>query len=271
MKTIGNRLKTTAGSRLKPPPKQVESHYTTPEHRAWAKAVIVRAGGRCQDCGRSGTRLFADHIVELKDGGAPFDESNGQALCGSCHSTKSAAERRHRVAGPDVAAHSHPDWLRPSLVPLTIVCGPPASGKSRYVAERAGPSDLVIDLDLIAARLSGQQNHDWDRSWLSAAIRERNDMIGSLSDRRSGRWPAAWLIVGEPSPRWRQWWADTLRPVRIVVMETPDEVCCARLSERDGDRKQHQSAAVYRWWADYQRRGGDLVVSYREAMRSAQG
>lgn len=270
MKTIGGKLRTTARTRLRPPPKQVDSHYTTPEHRAWSKAVIARAGGCCQMCGRSGARLYADHIVELQDGGAPFDMGNGQAICGSCHSTKSAAERRHRAIGPDVAAHSHPDWLRPSLVPLTVVCGPPASGKSRYVAEHAGPRDLVIDLDLIAVRLSGQPIHDWDRSWLSAAIRERNDMLGSLSDGRCRR-AAAWLIVGEPSSRWRQWWADKLRPVRIVVLETPDEVCCARLSDRSGERKQHQSAAVYRWWADYERRDGDVVVSYHEAMRSAHG
>ena len=35
-----------------------------------------------------GTRLFADHIVELRDGGNPFELANGQALCGSCHTIK---------------------------------------------------------------------------------------------------------------------------------------------------------------------------------------
>jgi 5-methylcytosine-specific restriction enzyme A len=93
----------------KVPPKQVDRHYHTPEHRVWSAAVIKRAGGVCQGpgCGRSEVRLFADHIVELQDGGAPFDPANGQALCGSCHSRKTAQERRRRQAEP----YRHP---RPS-------------------------------------------------------------------------------------------------------------------------------------------------------------
>jgi 5-methylcytosine-specific restriction protein A len=81
-----------------PPPKQRASHYATPEHVEWRDKVIARAGGVCQGrgCHRSNTRLFADHIVELKDGGAPTDLANGQALCGSCHTTKTAAARAAR-------------------------------------------------------------------------------------------------------------------------------------------------------------------------------
>lgn len=73
--------------------------YLTPEHRAWRALVIARAGGRCQgsDCGHEGVRLFADHIVEIRDGGVRLDPANGQALCGSCHGLKTAAERRRRL------------------------------------------------------------------------------------------------------------------------------------------------------------------------------
>jgi 5-methylcytosine-specific restriction endonuclease McrA len=83
-----------------PPAKQVDPHYHTAEHRAWSAEVIRRAGGVCQGagCGRSGVRLFADHIQELQDGGAPFDPANGQALCGRCHSRKTAAVRAARTA-----------------------------------------------------------------------------------------------------------------------------------------------------------------------------
>lgn len=77
------------------PPKTADAYYLTPEHRAWSKEVVKRAGFRCQGagCGASGVRLFADHIVEIKDGGARLDPSNGQALCGACHTKKSAAAR----------------------------------------------------------------------------------------------------------------------------------------------------------------------------------
>lgn len=82
-----------------PQPKVKAAHYYTPEHRAWSRAVIARAGRACQACSRSGTRLFADHIVELQDGGAPFDLANGQALCGACHSSKTARARADRQRG----------------------------------------------------------------------------------------------------------------------------------------------------------------------------
>lgn len=85
-----------------PAPKEALPHYATPEHRAWRAAVLRRAGGRCQwpGCGRAGTRLFADHIVELKDGGRPFDLANGQALCGSHHTAKTARAKAARAAAP---------------------------------------------------------------------------------------------------------------------------------------------------------------------------
>lgn len=101
LKTVGARLR-PAAQRLAVPPKVVDPHYQSDEHKAWRAAVIRRAGGRCQapGCGRTGERLFADHIVELKDGGAPFDLSNGQALCGGCHTAKTARARKARqVAG----------------------------------------------------------------------------------------------------------------------------------------------------------------------------
>ncbi len=96
MRTVGNRLGTKAPSRLTPPPKVRDDHYGRPEHKAWAKAVIKRAGGCCQDCGATGKRLFADHIVELKDGGAKYDVDNGKALCGSCHVSKGYRARAAR-------------------------------------------------------------------------------------------------------------------------------------------------------------------------------
>lgn len=86
-----------------PQPKIADEHYRTPEHKAWAKEVIRRAGYRCQNpaCATprqgQGRRLFADHRVELKDGGAPLDPNNGQALCATCHGNKTASAARLRA------------------------------------------------------------------------------------------------------------------------------------------------------------------------------
>jgi 5-methylcytosine-specific restriction endonuclease McrA len=100
LRSVGQRLSNVAAARLPPAPKQVDPKYRDPAHEEWAAAVRRRAAGRCQGCGREGTRLFADHVVELRDGGAPFDPANGQALCGSCHSAKTARARAARHRGP---------------------------------------------------------------------------------------------------------------------------------------------------------------------------
>ena len=97
LKGISGPLRASAPQRLKPPPKQAESHYRTPEHRAWSAKVIQAAGGMCQDCGRSGVRLFADHVHELRDGGDPFGQ--GRAICGACHTRVTAARRAARHGG----------------------------------------------------------------------------------------------------------------------------------------------------------------------------
>ncbi len=64
-------------------------------------ARLIRERGRvCQGvgCGRTNTRLFGDHVVELQDGGAELDPSNVQLMCGSCHTRKTAAARAARTA-----------------------------------------------------------------------------------------------------------------------------------------------------------------------------
>ncbi|MFG1205585.1 HNH endonuclease [Xanthobacter flavus] len=97
-------------SRLKPArqtigtstPKSRAPVYGTPEHREWSAAVIKRAGGRCQAPGCTRAlpeyRMYADHIREVRDDGAPLDLANGQCLCAVHHGAKTADQRRKRLA-----------------------------------------------------------------------------------------------------------------------------------------------------------------------------
>lgn len=98
------RLKAKDSRHVKPAAKVAAPIYHTPEYRAWQAAVIRRSGGLCQDplhdAGRPRrTRLVADHIRELRDGGAPFDIANGMARCWPCHTRKTLAERARRMQG----------------------------------------------------------------------------------------------------------------------------------------------------------------------------
>jgi hypothetical protein len=103
LRVLGSPLRPLDLTTAKPAPKRADPIYATPEYRQWRTIVIRRAGGRCQDpeCRtpeRTGIRLFADHVKELKDGGAPFDPDNGLARCGACHTRKTARERAKRMA-----------------------------------------------------------------------------------------------------------------------------------------------------------------------------
>jgi 5-methylcytosine-specific restriction enzyme A len=44
-------------------------------------------------------RIFGDHIIELKDGGAPLDPSNIMLLCPTCHARKTAKAAQERLQG----------------------------------------------------------------------------------------------------------------------------------------------------------------------------
>lgn len=101
MTCLPSKLK-VLGPKVRSPAKQTDPHYGSQAHKDWVKEVFKRSGGRCQwpGCTRSASesRMFADHIVERKDGGADLDPQNGWLLCGTHHTSKTAAERKKRLA-----------------------------------------------------------------------------------------------------------------------------------------------------------------------------
>src|SRR5690242_16539614 len=107
LRTLGQKLRPSQRVKVSQPPKKAEPFYLSPEWRALVESEIKRRFGskdnaRCQDpeCQhrwRRGIRLFGDHIVERKDGGAELDPANVIFRCGSCHTRKTAAERGKRL------------------------------------------------------------------------------------------------------------------------------------------------------------------------------
>jgi 5-methylcytosine-specific restriction protein A len=106
LRTLGPLVRALDTRTTRLPPKTAEPYYLTPEHRAWRAQVIGRAGGRCEAVDHRGNRcpkaepehrVFADHVIEIKDGGRVLDLNNGQCLCFSHHERKSAASRSRRL------------------------------------------------------------------------------------------------------------------------------------------------------------------------------
>lgn len=231
--------------------------YCSPGWKAARREVLVRDGYQCQTCGKlvTGKNAHVDHIVRKTE--LACDEIAGlQTLCASCHGKKTRREMHGRA--DDSRYTMHPAWLKPSVIPVTLVCGPPAAGKNAYVDQHKGRHDLVVDVDAIASSMARTTTHAWGVKWLPQAIRRRNAVLGTLSTDEARRYGRAWVLVGEPDAERRQWWVDTLGMVEVVVVETPADTCEARIAT-DPDRS-GQAGKARAWWSAYTRRHGDRRV-----------
>lgn len=206
----------------------------------------IRQHPVCAECAKRGlvrATEVIDHIQPLALGGEDVD-SNCQGLCHLCHAIKTAME------SPSAEAVSnHPEWLRPAVKRISVVCGAPCSGKTTLVAGAASAADAVIDLDAIVERLSPGYR-PWvsplDPAILNRAIRIRNEVLGSLAV-KPGR--VAWLIVGAPTHMERMWWKSKLgERCSIVLLDPPMAVCIERAHARgtpaavEGIRRWHEQS-----------------------------
>lgn len=235
----------------------------TAQWKVLRMAILERDGFRCKGCGCNG-RLEVDHIKPVRtDPDLSFVPDNLQALCPACHTRKTRLECGHvplpaprqewnrfvtalQKGGPSFTI---PPGLRPSAVPVSLVCGPPGAGKSTLIRERAGPQDLIIDFDVYLKVLGGEK---WttDKELVRKAFIMRNDALRSLAGRRSGR---VWLIKMAPTRAERAAWARALLRVSEVMVATDSATCKARI--RADPERQHavekMCAAVDDWWTTY--------------------
>ncbi len=180
----------------------------------------------CKAEGKVTAATEVDHIDPLALGGEDTDE-NCQSLCAEHHLLKTASED-----SGSLAAATHPAWLKPSGIPITIISGPPCSGKTTYLNEHSQPGDILIDLDTLQQGIRAGYSHwqgDTDTTLLNRAMRQRNAILGGLHRLKRGR---AWLIVQAPSQAERDWWANKLGGQSVLLHPGTDE--CKRRAEARG-------------------------------------
>ncbi|MFG2683150.1 HNH endonuclease [Streptomyces sp. NPDC048392] len=183
-------------------------------------------------CGTPPT--VVDHIRPHRgDEWLAFDRVNLQAMCKPCHDAKTAQETGFAGAGPR-------RLTEPTKV--TLVCGPPCSGKTTYVRERVEPGDLVVDWDALGVALGSPHPHSHPAA-LVPFIAEARDAVTARLERRHNV-ARAWLIATAPrdADRWR------LAPdgARVVLIATPEDECVRR-ARRDG-RPDGTIEAIESWW-----------------------
>jgi|GEM_PF-1599262 len=187
-------------------------------------------------CVRHATEV--DHIIPVADGGPRLDPANLRPACKPCNIGRANTEK-HREG-----------WRRSSTV-IILVVGPAGAGKSTQVQGQAGPEDVVIDYDRIAAALGPElprgatTRHD-------ATMVARNAILREV---RRGEVKAARVWIVSANPR-----AEEMFPHHVVQVVDPgrDEVL-RRASE--GGRSAAFARIVDDWYAV---RSGSAAVASRE-------
>ena len=91
-------------ARIAAPPKVAEPLYQSRAWRAMAERLKRERGIVCEGADHQGARacasVIADHVHEVKDGGATLDPSNIMLLCPACHARKTARVARLRAMSP---------------------------------------------------------------------------------------------------------------------------------------------------------------------------
>jgi len=118
-------------------------------------------------------------------------------------------------------------------VAVVVIWGPPLSGKTTYINDRARPQDAVIDFNLIAAALSTPAADPLDPPKLARelAYRARRAAVKAVMD-VAPRSPAstAWVVDSGASPQQLADWRA--RGAQVVVLEVALDECLARAAAR---------------------------------------
>ncbi|PZO36594.1 MAG: hypothetical protein DCE92_08720 [Alphaproteobacteria bacterium] len=182
------------------------------------------------------------------------------SMCPPCHSIKTSA--KDRAGGKGVAFKGcdesgkpfdpdHPFFNRLNNR-ATLVCGPPAAGKTTYVRNHRKTGDLVIDFDAIAVAISGETGlkRATPAELIPFVCEARDALIKRLRRRHDLR--HAWVIAAAPALADRHPLAESI-DARIVVLDVDEQECERRIiadPTRVDFRARHIDA-VRSWWADY--------------------
>lgn len=139
---------------------------------------------------------------------------------------------------------------------LTVVTGPPCSGKTTYVAMHGLPGDIIIDFDDLAVAL-GAERYLWaehDPIW-HVILAARNAAITAAIE-RCQHGARAW-IIDTVIPDWRKARYAAAR-ARIIRLDASADGLHQR-ADKDG-RPPHWHARIDDWFAS----GGKPATTARD-------
>jgi 5-methylcytosine-specific restriction protein A len=220
-----------------------ERGYTTEwDH---SRDIFISENPLCAECKKQGRLVQAkevDHITPHRGDDELFwDQANWQSLCSTCHKQKTA--RENGGIGTSVKA------VRPNT-PVTVVCGPPAAGKTTYVMQRMKRGDLVIDLDRIFHALTGLPLYDNPKQLLPFVAECRDAILARLL--RPHHLRHVWIITSSPKASVRE--QLTKQYGATVLMLVPSEADCIKRSNQDSQRidKKSSENLIREWFQQFE-------------------
>lgn len=210
---------------------------------------------RCKSIEQIVPATVVDHIVPHRgDKGLFWDADNWQPLCKKCHDQKTAAE-----GGGFGSMLYFPKLGILPTIPVSVVCGPPAAGKSTWIAQHKNPDDIVIDLDDLIVEMFGQHRSNND-DLRRQALLERNRRLQGLGSYK-GPATGAWFATTAPRRWQRDHWAYTLKAKEVLLILTPEQKGRARVFQ-DAHRtaaSASQLRLIRQWWQQYSPRPEDVI------------
>lgn len=130
------------------------------------------------------------------------------------------------------------------------VYGAPCSGKSSYVESIKGNSDIIADIDLIWAAITGGQKYVKPDALKVNAFQLYSAVLDQIKT-RAGKWERAYIITGGAHKGQRERQLAELGAEPIFI-DTPKEVCLQRLNG-DTQRDVTQWAGyIDEWFSAFQ-------------------
>ena len=138
------------------------------------------------------------------------------------------------------------------LKKVYYVYGAPCSGKTTFVRESKGNSDLVLDIDLIWQAVTGGALYEKPDA-LKAAVFALRDTLLDIVKTRMGKWERAWVIEGGANKADRERRINALGAEGIFI-ECDKKTCLERLASDDKRKmvREQWSGYIDDWFERYQ-------------------
>lgn len=136
-------------------------------------------------------------------------------------------------------------FLEVDMRNVYLVYGAPCSGKTTYVLNHAGPSDIVIDIDRICQAISVNKLYDKPEQIVSAAMAVRNMLIQFIEEDKSIY--DAYIIGGFPQRKPRHSLVSRTHAHSIFI-DTDFDTCMARA----GTRAIGYDKVVAKWFDEFE-------------------